>query len=291
MPNDDAIQTLRISGFSKPESVVHDSTQDVYFVSNVGPKGPATLDGDGFISRVSPDGTITELKAITGLNGPKGLCLFEDRLYVADINTLRIFNRVTGEPIASFNIADQLKDNFAKLFLNDVVVKKDGTAVISDSSVNSALIEVTPEGKASVLLSGEELGQPNGLQLHGENITWVTMMSNKVLRTNPSKKIFPDMELPPVDVSALSNLKQGALQLDGYVRLDDGRVLVSSWVTGEVSLLNQSGKKRTVVVKVASSFDQGGTAGPADINVDLTRKRILIPLFNKGQLLIVPLPD
>ena len=177
------------------------------------------------------------------------------------------------------------------MFLNDVVLKKDGTAVMSDSSVNSAIIEVTPEGEASVFLSeDDQLGRPNGIQVHGENISWVTMMSHKVLRSNPSKKVFTELELPVVDVSTLSNLKEGALQLDGYVRLDDGRVLVSSWVTGEVSLFSPSGKNRTVVAQVASSFDQAGPAGPADLNVDLTRNRILIPVFNKGELLIVPLP-
>ena len=176
------------------------------------------------------------------------------------------------------------------MFLNDVVLKKDGTAVMSDSSVNSAIIEVTPEGEVSVFLSGDELGRPNGIQVHGENISWVTMMSNKVLRSNPSKKVFTEIELPVVDVSTLSNLREGALQLDGYVRLDDGRVLVSSWVTGEVSLFSPSGKNRTVVAQVASSFDQAGPVGPADLNVDLTRNRILIPVFNEGELLIVPLP-
>jgi sugar lactone lactonase YvrE len=177
------------------------------------------------------------------------------------------------------------------LFLNDVVVKKDGTAILSDSSVNSAIIEVTPEGTASVLLSGDEkLGRPNGLQLHGDNISWVTNMSNKVLRTNASGKVFTDFELPVVDVSTLANLREGALQLDGYFRIDDGRVLVSSWVTGEVSLISPSGQDRTVVVQVTSSFEPGGPAGPADLTVDLTRDRILIPVFNQGTLLIVPLP-
>jgi hypothetical protein len=74
-------------------------------------------------------------------------------------------------------------------------------------------------------------------------------MSNKVLRTNPSGKVFTEIELPTVDVSTLANLRPGALQLDGYLRLDDGRVLVSSWVTGEVSMFSPSGKDRTVVAR------------------------------------------
>ena len=87
--------------------------------------------------------------------------------------------------------------------------------------------------------------------MDGANISWVTMLSNKVLRTNPSKKIFTEIELPVVDVSTLGH-PAGTLQLDGYIRLNDGRVLVSSWVTGEVSLFNPSGKDRTVVAQVES---------------------------------------
>jgi hypothetical protein len=115
-------------------------------------------------------------------------------------------------------------------------------------------------------------------------------MSNKVLRTNPSKKLFTEVELPVVDVSQLG-LPEGALQLDGYIRLQDGKLLVSSWVTGEVSLLSPSGKDITALANVASGFDPSGAAGPADINVDLARNRVLIPLFNTGQLFIVPLPS
>jgi hypothetical protein len=71
-----AADTLTISGFSTPESVVHDTIQDVYFVSNIGPGNPGALDHNGFISRVNPNGTIIQLAWITGLNGPKGLWLF-----------------------------------------------------------------------------------------------------------------------------------------------------------------------------------------------------------------------
>ena len=72
MPNGDASQPQKILGFTKPESVVHDTTQDIYFVSNVGAGSPSASDQNGFISRVSPDGTLTTLKAIAGLNGRKG---------------------------------------------------------------------------------------------------------------------------------------------------------------------------------------------------------------------------
>ena len=277
-------QTFTVSGFSTPESVIHDTIQDIYFVSNVGPGYAGALDGNGFISRVSPNGTILQLAWVAGLNGPKGLWLFGDGLYVADVNTLRIFNRFTGATTATIPIPNP----FAQaLFLNDVVVANDGTAFITDN-VNSGIFQVTPQGRPSLLASGPALGGPNGIQVQGANISWVTFFSNRVLRTNPSANVFTQITLPTVDVSQ-AGLPPGALLLDGYIRLQDGRVLLSSWVTGNVSFISTSGNV-TTVAHVASLFDPSGPAGPADINVDLTRGRVLIPLFNFGQLLIVPLP-
>jgi len=280
-----AADTLTISGFSTPESVVHDTIQDVYFVSNIGPGNPGALDHNGFISRVNPDGTVIQLAWIAGLNGPKGLWLFRDRLYVADVDTLRIFDRFTGTPIAAIPFPNPFGQ---PLFLNDVVVKDDGTALVTDN-VNSAIFQVTPQGQPSLLASGPALGGPNGIQVHGANVSWVTFFSNKVLRTNPSGHVFTEIALPTVDVSQ-AGLPPGALLLDGYIRLDDGRTLVSSWVTGDVSLINPSGREMTTVAHVPSLFEPSGPAGPADINVDLTRGRVLIPVFNAGQLLIVSLP-
>ena len=105
-------QTERIvvSGFQAPESVVHDRILDLYLVSNVGAGNPAALDSNGFISRVSPDGAIRELRWIENgvngvtLNSPKGIYLRRMALYVADVDTLRIFNRFTGVPVRNIEI-------------------------------------------------------------------------------------------------------------------------------------------------------------------------------------------
>src|ERR1041385_3816858 len=94
---------ITVSGFVSPETVIHDPVTDLYLVSNVG--GPPVIVNHGFISRVSPDGTVRDLRWIQDgvngatLRGPKGLWLHRNELYVADVDTLRIFNRFTGAPI------------------------------------------------------------------------------------------------------------------------------------------------------------------------------------------------
>ena len=90
-------------GLAVPESVLHDVEQDVYLVSNIN-GGPVERDNNGFISRVSPEGKVLELKFIEGgkgdtkLSAPKGMAIVGDTLYVTDIASVRVFDRKTGKP-------------------------------------------------------------------------------------------------------------------------------------------------------------------------------------------------
>src|SRR6056297_4021093 len=89
-----------IDGLSGPEAVHYDVEQDVYFVSNF--NGDAAGDANGFISKVSSDGTIDDLQFITGtdvrpLHGPRGMYITGDTLWAADAEGVHGFNTGTGE--------------------------------------------------------------------------------------------------------------------------------------------------------------------------------------------------
>ena len=82
-----------IDGFKNPESVIYDKTTNALYVSNV--NGSAIeKDGDGFISKVSLEGEILELRWLTGLNAPKGLAIYNTEFL--------------GSCIASFNAIGSL---------------------------------------------------------------------------------------------------------------------------------------------------------------------------------------
>ncbi|MGH2396883.1 MAG: hypothetical protein ACRDFW_07825 [bacterium] len=59
-----------VQGFQTPESVLYDSRADVYLVSNINgpavPRNVFAVDGNGFVSRVSPSGKVLGLKWIDG---------------------------------------------------------------------------------------------------------------------------------------------------------------------------------------------------------------------------------
>src|SRR5262249_52633362 len=276
---------LIVPGFQTPESVIHDRDADVYLVSNVGAGNPGAIDHNGFISIVSPRGEIVTLKWIADgvngatLNGPKGLWIRGDALYVTDVDTLRIFDRVTGLPIRSIPFPDPFSN---PLFLNDVVVADNGVAYVTDTA-NSAIFRVDRNDHVTVLASGPQLQTPNGILVKGERVSWVTFFGHQVLSLNPTTGVSVDATLPAVDVSAVG-LPPGTLLLDGYARLRDGSTLVTSWVTGKVYRISASRREITTIAKFVSLLENPANPnGPADINVDVARHRLLVPLFNMNQ--------
>src|SRR3970040_1131567 len=70
--------------FAAPESAYHDAASNAIFVSSINGQ-ILEKDGNGYISRLTPDGKMVSAKWVTALNGPKGLRSVGGALWVADI--------------------------------------------------------------------------------------------------------------------------------------------------------------------------------------------------------------
>lgn len=122
-----------ISGLSTPESAIYDAKRETWYISNINGV-PNDLDNNGFISAASADLAEVDTQFIAAgkngvtLNGPKGMALVDDTLWVADINTVRGFNVMTGREVASIPVD-------GAVFLNDITVGADGTLYISDTGI------------------------------------------------------------------------------------------------------------------------------------------------------------
>ena len=68
--------------------------------------------------------------------------------------------------------------------------------------------------------------------------------------------------------------------LDGLVALDDGSLIMSSWAGSAIYRLDKNGSYSTVVDSLES---------PSDIGYDNKRNRLLVPLFKKDKVVILPL--
>jgi sugar lactone lactonase YvrE len=254
-------------GFSTPESVLWDGAQGVWFVSNIN-GNPSAKDGNGFISRLKTDGTIDSLHFIAGgtggvtLNGPKGLAVTGDTLWVADIDAVRGFNRLTGAPVATIALGKPVH------FLNDIVAGPDGTLYVTDTGVlfdakgnathpGPDRIYAVRGGKVTVAAEGDWLGWPNGITWdHNTQRFVVVPFGGKMVRSWTAGAATGD------------TLGTGPGSQDG-VEILDGVALITSWADSTVFALHRG--ERHVVIS--------GVNAPADIGLDASHRMLAIPLF------------
>jgi hypothetical protein len=266
-----------IEGFSTPESVLWDPVADVYLVSNISGAPPAE-DHDGFVSKVSPDGKILELRFIDGkkekdgLSAPKGTALVGDVLYVADVTRVRTFDRTTGKAKDVMPIA-------GTTFLNDVAAGPDGAVYVSDMGVKGGPKGFVDSGtdaiyrikdkKIDKIAKGPSLGRPNGLLVKDSDLFCVTFGSGELLHlgTDGKEKAKP--------------VKAPGGSLDGIVLLPDGRLIFSSWEKESLYARPLAGGDVSVL--------KDGLKSPADIGYDAKRNRLLVPLFQENKVVFVDL--
>jgi len=256
------------AGLATPESVLHDRTGDIYLVSNIS-GAPLERDGDGFITRLAPDGSVLQARFIDGategvtLNAPKGMALKGDTLFVADIDVVRAFDRSSGASLGERAVA-------GAAFLNDLALGPDGTLYVTDTGVGAdfqsvgkeAVYRFGPDG-AEAVATGNELSGPNGIVATADALVMVGFGGAAVYRI-------------PLDGGApetLATLPAG--QLDGIVRWDDGTLLVSSWEAGAIYRVSADGQNIEIAVE--------NVPAPADIGWDVERGRLLIPLFQANR--------
>lgn len=258
-----------------PESVLYDVEADVYLVSNIN-GSPVGTDDNGFISRISPAGELLEARWIDGadenieLHAPKGMAVRGDTLYVTDITAVRLFDRTTGAPLGSWEVA-------GSAFLNDPAVGADGSLFVTDTGMRftetgaeptgtDALYQLGADG-AVVATTTEGLLRPNGVVPSASGGMIVVGMGNTSVVEVTSDGT----------VNEVAQLPTGGL--DGIVVTEDGRYIITSWEGQALYRLDPgTGTIDTLFTGIAS---------PADLGYDTQRRRVLIPQLREDKLLVL----
>ena len=262
-----------MTGFDAPESIV--GSGEFIYVSNVGKGEVLAKDTNGFISKVSKTtGIFVQKKLIAGLNGPKGMAIVKNTLYVTDID------RVLGYDLKTLKLTMEVSIAEAK-FLNDIAVRDNNTLYISDTKLNKiyeinttkktakALNVKTPQGaNGMVYVAAEKALYINGFGSDGKKNGELAII----------KKL--DTDAPTYEATAA---KKGCM--DGLCIPEKDIIVFSDWVgfEGKQGRINTYDPKTEMTRSVPL---QRAFGGPADFYFDIETSCFFIPLMLENKIWI-----
>ena len=233
-----------------PESVLFDGKNNVLYVTNIDGQ-PWERDGKGSIGKVGLDGKIIAVDWVSGLQAPKGMGLYKNKLYVADLTELVVIDVTTGTIIERIAVEGAGG-------LNDVSADENGTVYVTDSRARR--VYEVKDGKASMLLDSSKLKGPNGILKHKGSLY--------VLDAGSMYRMEKDGSL-----TKISEGMEGGT--DGIENVGGGDFLVSTW-GGVVYYVAADGTKQVLLDGRADKINS------ADIGYDAAKRIVYIPTFWKN---------
>jgi len=227
-----------------PESVLPDLNKNILYVSLIN-GGGWDADGIGGVGILSSEGKIIDTNFITGLNAPKGLGKFGNRLYVADINQVVVINLNKGKVEKKIAIPDAQ-------MLNDITVSDKGIVYVSDSKT-SKIWRIENE-LPSVFL--DNIQGANGLKAIGNDLIFAE--GKQLKKANANK-----------DISKIAEVTEG---IDGIEPVGNGDYLATSWA-GYIYYVYADGHFETLL----ETHEQHVNA--ADIGYNATKRIVYVPTF------------
>lgn len=253
-----------LTGFAQPESVAWAPNQNVLYVSSINGEGTAK-DGNGFISKVGPDGRMIQREWLKGLNAPKGLGYKNGLLYIADIDELIVVDTGNGRVKARHKAAG------AK-FLNDVAIDAGGRVYVSDLFGN-AIWRLNGE-RFGLMVSSPKLEGPNGLLVEGDKLivgSWGVLTGNGFETSSEGYLLSVDRTSAAIEARFAP---VPFANLDGVVADGRGGYIVSDWAHGNVYKVSASGENTLWLL-----LEQGS----ADIAIGPNRT-VLVPMMLNNEL-------
>lgn len=253
-----AIYFFLVSGrlLNEPESIAFDSTGQRFLISNVKGKSIVSMDLKG---KMRP-----WLKS--GLSSPRGLAIWEDRLYAADGKKIAVISLKDAKLLTTIKVPDAM-------MLNDLAFDKHGLLYVTDTAAN-CLHLVDPATQKVNKINSPLLKSPNGIvyDMPRDQMFIVGFTERSSILSLSTKdlsiRIFVD--------SIYSNL-------DGIAIDDLGRIYFSSWT--EKMIIEIPQEQNRFIAKFKDLSDA------ADIFYYLPNNELLVPLMSENRIQRISLDD
>lgn len=187
------LKTRVTTHLSNPAAIAYSPQENCYYITNIN-GSPEFESNDGFITRLSIDERgvcMTEVVIKGGengvtLNAPKGIVYNQGFIYVADINTIRIFSIDDSGNWKAIRSVPVKKS----LFLNELALDRMGVLWVTDTSGN-CVFELRPPYHKQVRrrFFYQQVVEPMGIALSDtSNELWITSLGNDKIYIADTKK-------------------------------------------------------------------------------------------------------
>lgn len=146
--------------FRHPESAVYDDRCQCLYISNMDKDTPVDSLFTDFISKISVNGEVLELKWLSGMSSPSGLAMHKGLLYAVERNGVAVIDPVEKKIVKRIPID-------TKGFLNDITVSEDGRIFVSEME-KAGRIFIVQNDMSSLWIEDTLLGNVNGLLVSGD---------------------------------------------------------------------------------------------------------------------------
>ena len=233
-----------------PESVLYKADTKELYVSLI--DGSANVkEGKGGIAILNLDGSMKNAHWVSGLNAPKGLAIYKNTLYVADLTAVISIDFITGKIKHKLEIENAV-------FLNDLTVDNKGTLYVSDTRTNK-IYQI----------------KDNRYELFSENVT----SANGLKWMNKSLFVLAGTELWKIDKKKqVTVIAKGFEKVgDGLEPMGNGEFIATCWA-GIIYHVKKDGS-------IEKLQDVQGKLNTADLGYNPTDKIIYIPTFNQNSVI------
>jgi len=263
-----------LEGSASPESLLRYGSD--ILVANVGAKlEPTAKDGNGFIGRFQ-QGKALEKDIFAGkvlLNAPKGMGVYKDVLYVADIDRIVGIDLKAKQQVLELSFAEQ-----GVGFLNDVAITDVGVLYVSATDKGLIYSIDLARGGAKPTIAQlpiAPLPGPNGLFFDAQK-------QRLIVASFGTDKTSGELGIVDLRNNSYSAVPGVHGLFDGISLLGEQTVLTSDWGkfekgAGELKQVDLISGKVTVV--------RQGLSGPADF-VMLSEEEYALPNMMDGSIVV-----
>jgi hypothetical protein len=239
-----------IIGFQHPESVF--VSGKYMYVSNIGAQA-ASQNLDGFITKLDKYGNILEYKFIDKLKAPKGIYVYKNRLYIADLDRVCIVELNTNKK--------SFIDIKGAKFLNDIIVLDD-TIYVSDT-YEDTVYKIDKNG-VGVFFHKDKLS-PNGIAFSKTLNDFLILSFNK-----------PVVNIVSFDGQLIKSVMFDKFKGFDGISIVGNNVFISDYFLGDIIKTDLNLQKTDIIKSFKTAV--------ADIFIN--RKKIIAPLLEDNKLYI-----